>query len=166
MAYVNKRGNMPCWTKIYAIFGTLAERVFWKKKSTAQKHIQIFSMLRSGFFIRKTPSLMVPRFGFFFQDSRIRVNSKWTSAVLSAFLKTASKEILVKVAFDIIHFQHMMLFNDDHTWLSNSAVEFFIECQSKKNFAVIAMKETSDKPWSRLRATVNKNAKKPERQNC
>ena len=34
-------------------FGTVAERVFWKKKSKAQKHIQIFSMLRSGFFSAK-----------------------------------------------------------------------------------------------------------------
>ena len=23
MAYANMRGNMPCWTKIYAIFGTI-----------------------------------------------------------------------------------------------------------------------------------------------
>ena len=28
------------------------------------------------------------------------------------------------------------------------------------NFAVIDITQTSDKPWSRLRATVNKNAKK------
>ena len=35
------------------------------KKSTAQKHIQIDSMLRSGFFFRKTRSVMVPCFGFF-----------------------------------------------------------------------------------------------------
>ena len=39
--------------------------VFSGKKSKAQKHIQIFSMLRSGFFFRKTRSVMVPRFGFF-----------------------------------------------------------------------------------------------------
>ena len=30
-------------------------------------------MLRSGFFFRKTRSVTVPRFGFLFQDSRIRV---------------------------------------------------------------------------------------------
>ena len=54
-------------------FGTVTERDF-RKKSKAQKHIQIGSMLRSGFFFRKTRSVMVLRFGFFFQDSRIRVN--------------------------------------------------------------------------------------------
>ena len=53
-------------------FGTVAERVFWKK-SKALKHIQIFSMLRSVFF-RKTRSVTVPRFGFF-QDSRIKFNN-------------------------------------------------------------------------------------------
>ena len=59
------RGNMPCWTKIYAIFWDRGRASFLEKKSTAQKHIQIFSMLRSGFFFRKRRSVMVPRFGFF-----------------------------------------------------------------------------------------------------
>ena len=80
MAYANMRGNMPCWTKIYAIFWDRGRASFLEKKSTAQKHIQIFSMLRSGFFFRKRRSVMVPRFGFFFQDSRIRV--KWISTAL------------------------------------------------------------------------------------
>ena len=31
--------------------------------------------LRSGFFFRETRSVTVPRFGFFFQDSRIRVKA-------------------------------------------------------------------------------------------
>ena len=43
---------MPCWTKIYAIFGTVTARAF-RKKSKARKHIQIDTMLRSGFFSEK-----------------------------------------------------------------------------------------------------------------
>ena len=70
---------MPIWEEIcraeqkyMPFFWTVAKRVFLKKKSKAQKHIQIFSIPRSGFF-PQTRSVMVPRFGFFFQDSRIRV---------------------------------------------------------------------------------------------
>ena len=51
--------------KYMPFFRTVAERVFWKKIQRFVKHIQIFSMLRSGFFFRKTRSVMVPRFGFF-----------------------------------------------------------------------------------------------------
>ena len=47
------RGNMPCWPKIYAIFGTVTERDFWEK-SKARKHIQINAMLRCGFFPKDT----------------------------------------------------------------------------------------------------------------
>ena len=57
------------------VFGTITERDFREKKSTAPKHIQIDSMLRSVFFFRTTRSVMVPRFGFFFKDSRIMVKT-------------------------------------------------------------------------------------------
>ena len=40
-------------------------------------HVQIDSMLRSGFFFRETRSVIVPRFGFFFLDSRIRVKGSY-----------------------------------------------------------------------------------------
>ena len=61
MAYANMRENMRRWSKIYAIFWD----IFW-----AQKHIQIYLMLRSGLFSRKTRSVMVPRFGFFSRIDR------------------------------------------------------------------------------------------------
>ena len=47
------------------IFGIVTERAF-QKKSKAQKHIQIDAKLRS---------VMIPRFGIFSQDSRIRVHT-------------------------------------------------------------------------------------------
>ena len=33
LAYAIMRGNMPCWTKIYAIFGNVTKRVFRKIQS-------------------------------------------------------------------------------------------------------------------------------------
>ena len=39
MAYANIRENMPCWTKIYPIFGTVTERDFQEKYS---KHRNIY----------------------------------------------------------------------------------------------------------------------------
>ena len=58
--------------KYIRIFETVTERDF-RKKSKAREHIQNDATLRSGFFIPKTRSVMVPRFVFFLQDSRIRV---------------------------------------------------------------------------------------------
>ena len=53
-------------------FGTVAERVFWKKIQTTETYTNLLNDALWIFF-RKTRSVMVPRFGFFFQDSRIRV---------------------------------------------------------------------------------------------
>ena len=68
------RENMPCWTKIYAIFWDHHRACFPGKKSKAQKHIQIFSMLRPGFFFPQNTLGDGPAFWIFFQESRIRVN--------------------------------------------------------------------------------------------
>ena len=73
MAYANMRGNMPRYTKIYAIFWDRHRARFPEKNSKTWENIQNDATLRSGFFFRKTRSVTVPRFGFFFQDSRIRV---------------------------------------------------------------------------------------------
>ena len=54
-------------------FGTVAERAF-RKKSKARKSIQIDAMLRPGFFSRKTLSVMVPSFGFFFSGFKDKGN--------------------------------------------------------------------------------------------
>ena len=66
--------------KIYAIFSDRYRARFPEKNSKAQKHIQIFSMLRSGFFPQNTlgdgPAFWI----FFFQDSRIRVKA-WTNVI-------------------------------------------------------------------------------------
>ena len=88
MAYVNLKGNMPRWTKIYAIFGTVAERQF-REKFKAQKHIQIFSMLRSRFFSAKHARWW-SRVMDFFQDSRIRVKPSNVYFSQSFFRKWAS----------------------------------------------------------------------------
>ena len=85
MAYANVCGNMPCWTKIYAIFWDRHRARFPEKNSKTWEHIQNDGTLRSGFFFRKTRSVTVPRFGFFFQNSRIRV--KWFN-LRACFLKT------------------------------------------------------------------------------
>ena len=50
--------------KYMPFFGTITERDL-RKKSKARKHVKIEPMLRSGFFPRKTRSVMVPRFGIF-----------------------------------------------------------------------------------------------------
>ena len=56
MAYANMRENMPRWTKIYAIFGTITERVLRKKiQSTALNHLYMF--LCFGIFFRKSRSV-------------------------------------------------------------------------------------------------------------
>ena len=45
MAYANKSGDMPLWTKItiknnyMPFFWSVTERVFWKKKSNAIKYV-------------------------------------------------------------------------------------------------------------------------------
>ena len=54
-------------------FGTITERVFRKKIQSTETYTKLFNAALWIFF-RKTRSVMVPRFGFFFQDSRIRVN--------------------------------------------------------------------------------------------
>ena len=61
--------------KYMPFFGTVTERGFRKKNP---KHRNIYKTLQCcalDFFFRKRRSVMIPRFGFFFQDSRIRVKS-------------------------------------------------------------------------------------------
>ena len=82
----NFKWHMPIWGEVcraeqnntimltikqyqYANFGSVTERDF-RKNSIAQKHIQIGSMLRSGYFFREMRSVTAPRFGFFPKDSR------------------------------------------------------------------------------------------------
>ena len=50
MAYANMRGDMPLWTKIYAIFRDRNRVRFPEQKSKAHQHIKIDAMLSSGFF--------------------------------------------------------------------------------------------------------------------
>ena len=77
----NFKWHMPiCVERCHAeqeympFFGTVTERAFRKKNSKAQEHVQIFSMLRSGFSFLRNALGDGPAFWIFFQDSRIRVN--------------------------------------------------------------------------------------------
>ena len=81
VAYANMRGNIPRRRKIYAIFWDHHRAWFPEKNSTAQKHIQIDSMLRSGFFSPQNTLGDGPAFWIFFQDSRIMVKNREVQAV-------------------------------------------------------------------------------------
>ena len=70
MVYANKRENMPFWTKIYAIFWD-HHRARYPDK--IQKYGTYTKWYNAA--LRRTHSVMVPRFGFFFQDSQIRVKA-------------------------------------------------------------------------------------------
>ena len=75
MAYANMRADMPCWTKIYAIFfGTITERDFRKK---IPKHKNIYKWCNAvlGIFSAKR-ARYGPAFSIFFQDSWIRVKKR------------------------------------------------------------------------------------------
>ena len=67
------RRKMPLWTKIYAIFDR--NRARFPKKSKAQKHIQIDTMLRSDFF---SENALGPEFWIFlgFTDKGLNPNRK------------------------------------------------------------------------------------------
>ena len=124
MAYANIRGNMLCWTKIYAIFWDRGRACFLEKKSKAQKHIQIFSMLRSGFSFRKTRSVTVPRFGFFFHDSRIN-------------------EIFFKYDQSIILLFYLKVFEEFSSWLLEFASGLVLPPESPSEFPPELASESS-----------------------
>ena len=72
MAYAIMWGDMPCWTKIYAIFWDRDRARFPEKKSKAQKHIQMVQRCALDFFSKKRARSR-SRVLLFFNDSRIRV---------------------------------------------------------------------------------------------
>ena len=80
-------GNMPCWTKIYAIFGTVTERAFRKKFQNTGTYTND-TTIRSGFVSAKRVRWR-SRVLDFFQDSRIRVKyfcrSSWHCIVGKSF---------------------------------------------------------------------------------
>ena len=68
----------------------LSPSVISGKKSTSQKHIQIDSMLRSGFFFPQNTLAHGPAFWIFFQDSRIRVNKNKGGHKCPPFIRKGS----------------------------------------------------------------------------
>ena len=80
MAYANVRGNMPLWTKIYAIYGTVTEPVS-RRKSLTHRNI-IDAMLRSEFSSPKNALGDGPKFCIFF-----RINGYELTVGLTSFTR-------------------------------------------------------------------------------
>ena len=85
----NFKWHLPIWEKIYRpeqkympFFGTVAERVFWKKNP---KHRNIYKSSQCcalDFFSENTLGDGPAFWTFFFQDSRIRINSICISIII------------------------------------------------------------------------------------
>ena len=76
MAYANMRGNMPCWTKIYAIFWD-HHRAWFPEKNPQHRNIyKLIQCCAVDFFFPQNTLGHGPAFWIFFQDSRIRVKHR------------------------------------------------------------------------------------------
>ena len=76
LAYANMKGDMPCLTKICAIFWDRHRARFPEKIQSTETYTND-ATLRSGFLFSAKRARWRSRVLDFFQDSRIRVKSYW-----------------------------------------------------------------------------------------
>ena len=107
--------------------GTVTERDCRKRIQSTETSANDAS-LRSGFFFRKTRSVTVPRFGFFFQDSRIRVKSSKKTGEYGFCLKN---EYFLKT-FLQLYDNHQTLLSDPKPKIGDSPIQLIFNINSQK----------------------------------